>query len=169
MVADLMPGAQVLHDPSRDSVLAALPRYPIAHFACHGYADWESPSRSSLILRTGPLSVADISALRITSTMAYLSACETGRTAPRFADESTHITGAFHLAGYQHVIGTLWPVSDSAAARLAKDFYAHLTHDGTTPPDASQSARALHDATRRLRARYPANPTQWAAHTHTGI
>jgi CHAT domain-containing protein len=161
-----------LTDPTRNTVLTALPQHPNAHFACHGLADWDDPATSRLILPdhlTDPLTVADISALQLTGGLAYLSACDTTSTSPRLADEAVHITGAFHLAGYEHVVGTLWPINDSAARHIAEDFYRRLTNNGTTPPDTTQSAEALHHAIRRLRARYPVTPTLWAAHTHTGI
>ena len=164
------PAHSVLPHPTRNAVLAALPGHPIAHFACHGYADWTNPAASQLILydHTTPLTVADISARHLTGGLAYLSACDTTITSPALTNEAVHITGAFHLAGYQHVIGTLWPINDTAACDLAYDFYTHLTHHGTTPPDTSLAAHALHHATRRLRSKYPATPTLWAAHTHTG-
>ena len=168
---DLIPGARLLPRPTRDSVLAALPGHTVAHFACHGYADWANPAASQLILydhATTPLTVADVSARHLTGGLAYLSACDTGVTSPALANEAVHITGAFQLAGYQNVIGTLWPVSDTAARDLACDFYSQLTRHGTTPPDTSRAAHALHNATRRLRGEYPPNPTFWAAHTHTG-
>ena len=167
----LLPDALVLADPTRNTVLAALPSHTVAHFACHSHADWNDPASSRLILRdhhAAPLTVADVSALRLGGDLAYLSACDTTVTSPRLADEAVHITGAFHLAGYQHVIGTLWPISDAAAGDITKDFYDNITADGKTPPQTSRSAQALHHAIRRLRARYPQAPTLWAAHTHTG-
>lgn len=167
----LMPGATTLSDPTRDAVLTALTEHPIAHFACHGLADWNDPAGSRLILPdhlTDPLTVADISALHLTGGLAYLSACDTTSTSPDLADEAVHITGAFHLAGYEHVVGTLWPVNDNAARRIAQTFYRRITADGATPPDVTRSAEALHHAVRDLRARHPATPTLWAAHTHTG-
>ena len=170
-LADLIPGAHVLPHPTCSAVLDALPRYPAAHFACHGYADWANPADSQLILYdhdTAPLTVADISARHLTGGLAYLSACETAVTSLALANEAVHITGAFHLAGYQHVIGTLWPINDATARDLACDIYSHLTHDGTTPPDTGRAPHALHHATRRLRDRYPRTPSLWAGHTHTG-
>jgi CHAT domain-containing protein len=118
--------------------------------------------------RAAPLTVADISTLHLTGSLAYLSACDTTVASPNLADEAIHITGAFHLAGYAHVIGTLWPVDDTAARDLANDIYRHLTRDGSAPPDVSHGAHALHHATRRLRDQHPDKPALWAAHTHTG-
>ncbi len=170
-LAELIPGAHVLPHPTCSTVLDALPRHPAAHFACHGYADWANPAASQLILYdhdTTPLTVADISARHLTGALAYLSACETAVTSLALANEAVHITGAFHLAGYQHVIGTLWPINDATARDLACDIYSHLTHDGTTLPDTGRAPHALHHATRRLRDRYPRTPSLWAGHTHTG-
>lgn len=170
-ISALVPAARVLANPVRDTVLAALPGHHVAHFACHGRADWSDPARSHLILAdhaTTPLTVNEISALKLSAGLAYLSACETSVTTRHLADESLHITGAFYLAGYRHVVGTLWPIDDRIAAEFATEFYRHLTGDGTTPPQTDRSAHALHEATRTVRARYPDLPAVWAAYTHTG-
>jgi tetratricopeptide (TPR) repeat protein len=165
----VLPDSLVLPNPTHKEVLAALPGHPVAHFACHGGADSTNPAASHLVLSDRHLTVTDISALRLTGGLAYLSACDTTVTSPSLSDEAVHITGAFHLAGYQHVIGTLWPVNDGTTARkTTEDFYQYLTCDGTTLPDTSRSAHALHHAIRHIRDRYPRTPTCWAAHTHTG-
>jgi hypothetical protein len=44
------------------------------------------------------------------------------------------------------------------ASQVAADFY-YLTSNGTQSPDTSVVARALHQATRNLRARFPDLPT----------
>ena len=170
-ITTLIPDARTLQHPTRATVLRALPAHRLTHFSCHGHADWDHPAASRLILTdhaTAPLTLADITTLNLDADLAYLSACETAVATPRLADESLHITGAFHLAGYRSVIGTLWPIDDAAAAEIATDFYHHLTTDGTSPPRPDRAAHALHDATTRLRSRYPHAPTLWAAHTHTG-
>jgi hypothetical protein len=167
----LIPDARVLSRPTRAAVLAAIPQTMVAHLACHGVADWDDPASSELILYdhlTSPLTVADISRLQLVSGLAYLSACETAVTSFSLANEFVHITGAFHLSGYQHVIGTLWRISDTTARDVALDFYRSLTADGTTAPDPARAAVALHHAVRRLRDKYPSTPTLWAAYIHTG-
>lgn len=149
LLTGLVPGAAVLPHPTRSSVLAALPQHRVAHFACHSEPHRTDPWRGRLILqdhRTDPLTVADIGALRLDGGLAFLSACTTTLTAPRLADEALHLTGAFQLAGYPHVVGTQWPVADRAAHQLAADFYARLTADGTIPPRPDLSAEALHHA-----------------------
>jgi CHAT domain-containing protein len=171
-ISSMIPEALTLSGPTRSDVLRALPAHDIAHFACHGHIDWLHPAASRLILTdhaSAPLTLTDIADLRLDADLAYLSACNTAVTAGRLADESLHITGAFRLAGYRHVIGTLWPIADDAAAQVATDFYRHLTADGTTAPRPERAAAALHHATTRLRSQYPRIPSLWAAYTHTGI
>jgi hypothetical protein len=161
-----------LERPTAKAVLAALPGHPVAHFACHGSMDPDEPGRSQLFLddhAAAPLTVGDIGELRLAGGLAFLSACETAVTTSGLANEAVHLTGAFQLAGYQHVVGTLWPVADLASVRLARDFYAALTVPGAPGTiDVSRAATALRDATRRLRDRYPHWPTFWAGHIHTG-
>ena len=69
------------------------------------------------------------------------------------------------MAGYAHVIGTLWSVDDEIAAEVASDVYPGLTASG---PDAAAAAPALHRAVRKIRARHPTLPALWAAHVHVG-
>ena len=170
-VSRLFPGARVLPHPTRETVLAELPAHRLVHFSCHGYADWDDPSASLIALydhRTAPLTVAEISALRLTGGLAYLSACETASTGFALTNEAIHLTGAFHLAGYRHVVGTMWPILDRASADITSGFYRYLTSDGTTRPDLSLTSRSLHQAIREFRDAHSGTPTLWAAHTHTG-
>ncbi|MFE1259941.1 CHAT domain-containing protein [Streptomyces albogriseolus] len=170
LIARLIPGATVLPEPTRATVLGTLRDHEVVHFACHHKPARIDPWQGTLLLpdhETDPLTVSDVSALRLEGGLAYLSACSTMVT--RLADEALHLSGAFQLAGYPHVVGTLWPVGDRPAQQLAADFYGRLTKDGRHPPDLDGSATALHHAVRALRAKYPRAPTLWAAHTHTGV
>lgn len=151
-------------------MLAALPEHAVTHFACHGYTNWLNPDSSYLAVEdpSAPLTVADLSALRLSAGLAYLAACDSTFTHQQLADEAVHITGAFHLAGYRHVIGTLWPVSDQQAALVTADVYRHLTDGGSAPPDPERAPAALHAAVRSLRDRRPGMPFAWAAYVHVG-
>jgi tetratricopeptide (TPR) repeat protein len=177
IVRTFIPDAEVLPSPGAESdqgsVLEAFRRHGIAHLACHGVADWRDPSRSRLVLhdhQTRPLTVHEVTKLRLESAqLAYLSACSTTDTNALQADESTHLTAAFQLAGYRNVIGTLWPINEQAATVVARDFYTILTSNGTTRPVLDRVAEALHRATRSQRKRTPSLPTRWAAFTHYGV
>ncbi|KAB8164608.1 CHAT domain-containing protein [Streptomyces sp. 3MP-14] len=166
-VAQALSGAQARHG----AVLSALPDHTWAHIACHAVSPATASAGGELLLydhERRPLSTADIARLRLErAELAYLSACDTVRGHEALADEALHIAGAFHSAGFRHVIGTLWPVDDEEAAEIADAFYAGVA-SGHTLGDASGAARALHEAVRARRAEHPHTPTLWAAHLHYG-
>jgi CHAT domain-containing protein len=144
------------------NVMSALASASWVHFACHAHSDPTSPSNSHLLLHDRPMSVAEVSRLRLEyAELAYLSACSTARGSAGLADEAIHIVSAFQLAGYRHVVGALWPLEDTTAAGVAEGFYRHLT-DGTSPADA------LHVVIRSMRDEQPLTPSQWAAYVHAG-
>src|SRR5262249_57139739 len=137
-----------------------------AHCAGQGVSDLEHPSTSHLLLADHldrPLTVVDVARLRLDhSELAFLSACSTAQTGTELPDEAIHLAAAFQLAGYRHVIATLWPIGDRWAVQAARAVYTRLGSD------ASDSATALHHATRGLRAILPDRPSTWAAHLYDG-
>ena len=71
--------------------------------------------------------------------LAYLSACDTAITSTAgLIDEAIHLTTAFQLAGFPHVIGTLWEINDELAVTIADAFYTTL-RTSTDTVDTSQS------------------------------
>ncbi|HEX6347011.1 CHAT domain-containing protein [Umezawaea sp.] len=173
-ITGLVPGSVglVRAEATRAAVVEALPRHAITHFACHAVGDPRDPSASRLLLHdheTDALTVAEVFQLDLPNAdLVFLSACNTTDTAPRLVDEAIHITGAFHLAGYRHVIGTLTPVN-ATAARVAAAVYGLLTLGGTVAPDTAGTALALHHAVRLIRTDHPGAPHTWAAWIHVGI
>ncbi|MER6115756.1 CHAT domain-containing protein [Streptomyces sp. NPDC001743] len=172
-LARLLPGAQVLTGSSatHSAVVSALPRYAYAHFACHALGDLARPSGSRLVLHDHaehPLTVRDLARLRLPSVrLAYLSACDTLRTSPELADEAVHIVSALQIAGFPHVVGSLWHVDDTIGAAVAQGVYEALaTGDGALEVD--RTAEALHSAVCALRDTYPQTPSLWACQVHAG-
>lgn len=167
------PGVIDESTPTRDAVMERLTEAAIAHFACHAASHPTDPSRSEILLhdyREHPFTVASLASTRLhQAQLAYLSACETARNqVTDLADEAIHLTSAFQLAGYPHVIGTLWTINDAVAVDIAETFYAGLEWGQRL--DLSRSAAALHHAIRSVRDRrdFSAFPSLWAAFTHTG-
>jgi tetratricopeptide (TPR) repeat protein len=165
--------------PTKAAVLAELGRCAVAHFACHGDSHPTDPSRSLLLLHdhaTDPLTVADLAPVRLDhARLAYLSACRTAARTAALVDEAVHLTSAFQLAGFPHVVGTLWEIDDEIAVTAADAFYTRLrAPSGSLDP--GRSARALHQAVRALRDGddLPAGldrvrvPYLWAAYLHAG-
>ena len=165
-------GTGITGVPTRASVFEHLPGCPIAHFACHGFSNPEDPSNSLLLLQdhdSTPLTVASLAPVNLDrAQLAYLSACDTAFTsAAGLIDEAIHLTTAFQLAGFPHVIGTLWQIDDGLAISVADAFYTTLrTSTGTV--DTSRAAFAVHHAVLATRASLPATPSLWAAYLHAG-
>lgn len=146
-------------------VLSALPFATWAHFACHATSSPAIPSNSGLLLHDGPLPIPLISALRLDEAeLAYLSACSTAQSGWQHADEVIHLVSGFRLAGYRHVVGTLWPLDDMIAAAAAHRFYELLPDT----PAADQAAITLHQVTRELRDQHRDRPDLWAPIIHSG-
>ena len=113
----------ILVQPERlkKDVMSHLLGCDLLHFAGHGHTDTLNPSKSSLLLEdweSDPLSVVDLLEMNLRKHnpfLAYLSACGTGEMRDEsLVDESIHLISACQLAGFRHVIGTLWEVNDES-------------------------------------------------------
>ncbi|WP_327722297.1 CHAT domain-containing protein [Streptomyces sp. NBC_00490] len=165
--------------PTKANVLEHMPECAIVHFACHGASDPTDPSKSHLLLhdhRDDPLTVASLAPVVLgRARLAYLSACRTAAIdTSDLLDEAIHLTSAFQLAGFPHVVGTLWEIDDQIAVTIADLFYTDLQTDSRLDP--AQAAHALHSAVRKVRdghgLRAPFDrrraPLLWAAYLHAG-
>ncbi|KAH7089885.1 CHAT domain-containing protein [Paraphoma chrysanthemicola] len=153
----------IAHEPCltenlKADIMLQLPSCAIFHFAGHGYTDDVDPSQSSLLLKDwnkDPFTVSTLLELNLRSNplfLAYLSACGTGEVRDeRFFDESFHLISAFQIAGFRHVIGTLWEVDDSVCVDIAKTTYEALRDEGMTDLAV---CRGLHRASLELRDRW---------------
>jgi CHAT domain-containing protein len=181
LLAGLLPAPTLLIEdpsgltdriPTRDAVLAGLSEAGIVHLTCHASSDPGDPSRSQIYLhdhQENPFTVATLLPARLRhAQLAFLSACQTARNESLdLIDEGIHLTSAFQLAGFPYVIGTMWPIRDSVAVRVAERFYSRLV-SGPGAMDVSASAQALHDTVREQRDRYVYYPSLWAAYLHAG-
>ncbi|KAJ4137289.1 hypothetical protein NW768_002871 [Fusarium equiseti] len=136
-------------------VLSELKDCQIFHFAGHGKTDETNPLKSELRLddwQTQPLTVADLLDLNLRENppfLAYLSACGTSRIRDqRLLDESPHLISACQLAGFRHVVGTLWEVEDEACVEVAETVYGEIRDDAMSEGSVG---KGLHDAVRKLR------------------
>ncbi len=137
------------------SVSTALEACRVFHFAGHGGTHPAEPLQSQLLLKDweqDPFTVASLLETNLSSRapfLAYLSACGTGQILDESSvDESTHLGSACQLAGFQHVVGTLWSVDDGLCVDMARMTYEYLRDKGMTDESVSQG---LHWATRTLR------------------
>jgi tetratricopeptide (TPR) repeat protein len=173
-IAGRSPAHELLMGPSatREAVAQAMPRHLWAHFACHGSQDLGEPFRGSLHLHDGPLSIIQITSLQLPNpVLAYVSACDTNRGSTSIPDEGITLASALQIAGYQHVIATLWQIIGFTATEVAKRLYDLVitVHDGNTVIGSDAIAASLRAAINTLREESPEMPAMfWAPYVHTG-
>jgi hypothetical protein len=131
-----------------------LPGSTIFHFAGHGATDARDASNSRILLADGALTVSRLLDMNLAQQhpfLAYLSACGTGRIRDKGSvDESLHLMHAFQLAGFRHVVGTLWEVRDELCVGMARLVYKGMKEEGLSD---GAVCRGLHVACRALRDR----------------
>ncbi|KAF3147249.1 hypothetical protein TWF703_000089 [Orbilia oligospora] len=135
------------------------------HFAGHGQSDPTDPSQSSLLVsdwKQNPLTVEDLIGLNLRQGftapwLAFLSACSTSdNNVDQLQDESINLVTGCQLAGFQHVVGTLWEVSDEHSVYAAEEVYKiiSMVKNQLTGNSGAINARSIalgvHKASRRL-------------------
>lgn len=139
---------------SVDDVLAAMKGKTYWHFASHGTFNWQDVPSSGLIMRGHErLSVSRLADAKDLGRprLVVLSACETGLSDinTRNPDEFVGLPNSFAALGAVGILGTLWPVSDSATALLIAKFYDLHLGKGLPPPTALRQAQLwLRDASK---------------------
>jgi CHAT domain-containing protein len=92
-----------------ESVASRLSTASIAHFACHGQQNFNSPLDSALILEDGRLKVSRIIQQPMTNALlAFLCACETATGDEGLPDEVIHLGATLLFAGFKGVVATMW-------------------------------------------------------------
>ncbi|CAF3434208.1 unnamed protein product [Fusarium graminearum] len=144
--------------PRKEDVSEGLLDCKVFHFAGHGATDEEDPSNSHLLLedwKEDRFCVADLQRMNLREHapfLAYLSACGTGQMKRyNLVDESIHLISAYQLAGFRHVIGTLWKVSDQCCVDIARVTYESMIDSGLSDHGVSWG---LHRASIELRDRW---------------
>lgn len=158
MLKELCPALNatpIRPDQYRANILTQLSQCDIFHFAGHGTSNASDPSQSALLLldwEESPLTVENLRNEKLQERppfLAYLSACSTGANKVlELVDEGIHLGYACQLAGFRHIVGTLWTVSDPFCADVARKFYETICKEGMTDTAVYSG---LHQALRELR------------------
>jgi CHAT domain-containing protein len=162
----VIPGAQC----TKKSVLEALAEpWDIVHIACHGTFIESVPLASALHFRADP----DDDAHRVTAEdllryvqfpghpLVILSACSSVVTADTRSNSFHGLAGCLFRAGAQAIIGSRWPVADTAARACMEELHRALRQGGPADLALARAAAAL-----RAQGR-PAE--DWAAFGYFGV
>jgi tetratricopeptide (TPR) repeat protein len=125
------------------SLLTALNEATLLQFTGHTVIDADPTSRTLRLgeSRDATLRMADIAAAPLPKLrLVYLSACETDSGPILKSEGSLTIARSFFAAGVPVVVGTLWPIDDTAARLAAHSFHEHLQR-GNTPAESLRQAQ----------------------------
>ena len=86
----------------------------------------------------------------------------------RLAGEALHIASGCQLAGFSHVVGTLWESEDNAYVKVSTEFYQSLFDENDGNESHRKFAIALHQAVVKLRDESRNQPLTWAPFIHLG-
>jgi tetratricopeptide (TPR) repeat protein len=140
----------------------------IAHIASHAFFDERMPDM--VALATAPeagggaslVTAEQLFAQPFRSHLVVIAACDTARGQQVAGEGMMSLSRAFMAQGVDHVIATLWPVSDAVSARFMDHFYHALEVDGLP------IAHALRAAQRRVREEKRHRlPFYWAGYVLT--
>jgi CHAT domain-containing protein/signal recognition particle subunit SEC65 len=167
-ISSLYENPQILEHgkATRSAVIQALPGAQVAHFSCHGGANWSDPEKSGLLMANNEmLTVKDLFELHLDGArLATLSACETGVPGTKLSDEVVSLPSAFIRAGFAGAIGSLWTVPDESTFELMKNFYQLWRQKRLTPVQAlAEAQKKLHESEKF------GHPFYWAAFYMTGV
>jgi len=147
-----------------------LKKFPIIHFACHGYFNMEKPTESGLVLyqvsgekvnENGYLTIPEVAGLDLNARMVVLSACETGLGKVKIGEGMVGLARAFMVAGAANVGVTLWEISDKAASPFMENLYKKVLEEGKIFREAYKEVKE----TFRSGAIGFKRPYYWAAFT----
>lgn len=100
---------------------------------------------------------------------AFLSCCHAAEiTEESIADEALHLAAAMQYCGFRSVVGTMWAMADTDGRDLAGNFYKSLFSSRDQDAYYERSARALRDATRKLRRKEGMTLERWVNFVHYG-
>lgn len=134
-------GTEALIGPSArfETVGPLLANATVVHFATHASFDLSNPFASRIEMNDSSKPIPGWWLFRqpINARLVTLSACETaqggvgqGELFPSGLFMSPSLAEAFHIAGAQYVVGTLWQVDDGLAMALMTNFYQALKRTG---------------------------------------
>jgi CHAT domain-containing protein len=90
----------------------------------------------------GILTAEDVSTLDLQGTwLVTLSACDTGSGEARAGEEVMGLRRGFIQAGAQHLLMTLWPISDEVTVQIMSDFYEAAHNSGNAPEALAEVQR----------------------------
>jgi CHAT domain-containing protein len=126
-------------------------------------SDTEAPVRDDGYLTASDVTLLDLGEVELV----VLSACETGLGRPQSGEGLLGLRRAFHMAGADTVISSLWSVKDESTSQLMQAFYRNLFFEGMGRHEALRAAQL--EMLARNRAEHGTGlPSTWGAFVLSG-
>jgi tetratricopeptide (TPR) repeat protein len=139
-------GSGQLVPATKSAVLASMLGASHLFFAGHAFSDPRRPSRSSMMLPDGAITLSEVEGLRLTGLrFVSLSNCSSQSTDDSFGDGTRTLSRAFLNAGAEIVAGTLWDVRDGSLTRFQTRLFASLAKGVEPSMAASQAMTSQRD------------------------
>lgn len=158
---------------TKENILKDICEYDLLYFATHGISNSDRPmDHSFLVLADNDteksyLSLREIMNIRkvckLKADLVVLSACQTG-LGKSHKGGVIGLARAFQIAGADHVLMSLWNISDNETATLMKFFFNELEIANQLMPH-----EALRKAILKYKNEVNDNPKYWAAFSIFGV
>ncbi|MCB0838539.1 MAG: CHAT domain-containing protein, partial [Bacteroidetes bacterium] len=132
---------------TKENFTASASQYNIIHLATHAKVDDQNPDYSHIAFypdhssqKEQLLTISEIYNLDLNTSLAVLSACETGLGKLREGEGILSMARAFAYAGAKSVVYSLWSVDDQSTTEIMTGFYDHLGQ-GETKSEALRNAK----------------------------
>ncbi|NKB33116.1 MAG: CHAT domain-containing protein [Pseudomonadales bacterium] len=142
MIESTLENHEVVSFTGKNATLAALldeqhRQAKILHIATHGYFKDSGADNVGFVLASSNadsenrfVTMTELLSYRFDNNLVVVSGCDTSIDETFEGEGSLSVTRAFLARGAKSVIGTLWPVSDSASAAFMTHFYEELSISG---------------------------------------
>ncbi|WP_111683421.1 CHAT domain-containing protein [Winogradskyella tangerina] len=158
---------------TKKNVIDAICDYDLLYFATHGISNSENPMENSFLVLaesddSSPyLTLSEIMNLRhdcmLNADLVVLSACQTG-LGKSHEGGIIGLARSFQIAGANHVLMSLWNISDSETATLMNFFFNELKIAKSLMPH-----EALRTAILKYKNEINDDPKHWAAFSIFGV
>jgi hypothetical protein len=101
--------------------------------------------------------------------LAHLTQCSVIHfTCHGMSDEVIHLASGFQVAGFSHVIASMWATDDEVCVKMAREFYGRLKNGYTENTNNKAVAAAVHESIMEIRSVSRRYPLLWAPYVHQG-
>lgn len=165
----IFDGTSFLNENSTKQVFAQnAGEHKIIHIGTHAESNNVSPEFSRLIFAKLPerqksydensLYTYEIYNTDLSSNLAILTACETGKPTYQPGEGMISLAHAFNYAGSESILTSLWKIDEESSTKIIQLFYANLK-EGLPKDEALQKAKLDYIATAEGRT---VSPQYWA-------